>query len=557
MRILVLQLARFGDIYQSWPALKALRRLNPEAELHILVRESFKAAIVGFDGIHVHCLPTAEILAPMIGAGDEKQSLRSLGKFVQPLCDLEFDKIINLSFSPVSSYLTDILTHEHSEVRGYSRFSDGYLKIADDSSAYFYAQGEIGKHNRFHITQLFASVAGVDLVEEDYQHHSGRGISERKNQVIVHLGASQAARIYPAEQWIDAISIMVNASDANFILIGGASESSLAKTVREKVNHPRLKSSVGQTGFPQLMSMIAESKLFIGCDSGPAQIASLTQTPVLQLTSNASSFWTTGPTSAGSRILFAPELADIGASRISEEALALLANRGPQGPCVLRGSQLGEYMPHEIIFDDFSWNLIEALYTNTAYPDTDSEVDLLAFQRVFELAELALQQLNKWNDPAQQKTAALILKNIDEMLIEVARLNGAIAPLIDWFQTERLRIPPGEPTETLERTAKLFSDLHIITAVYRRYGQPQDEALNAVKLCRKCSQHLREYRLNIVQEDFQKLISTLHELSRHSTKVGGDGWHSVLTGLNEALDRRDLIEVADQLEYVLVPALSS
>lgn len=555
MRILVLQLARFGDIYQSWPALKALQRSFPGCELHVLVRESFKAALEGFKGIHLHSLQVESILDSIFTEDDERKSLKILEKFTDDLAGLKFDKIINLSFSPASSFLTDIIAGNEAEVRGYTRFNDGFLNIADDTSAYFYAQGEIGKFNRFHITQIFAGVAGVDLIESDFQALASKPATA--NQVIVHLGASQAERIYPGELWIKALGKILTQSPAEIVLVGGGGEAALAETVVKQLNSSRVRSVAGKTSFSDLIALIAESKLFIGCDSGPSQIASLTQTPVLQLTSDFSNFWTTGPTSAGSRILYAKDIGDISVERIVDEALRMLNGRPAGGPCIVRSSQLGEYGLNEISFNDFAWNLIQALYTSGSYPDTDVEKNLLAFQRVFELAELGLAQLDRWNDGKYQKTAALILQNIDDLLSEVAKHNPETAPLIYWFETEKLRIPPGEPQATFERTQKLFGDLHIIASVYYRYGDSKSESERASELALKVSPHFREFRLNIVQDDFQRLISTLQELSRHSTKVGGREWHSVLQELNEALERRDLIEVADQLEYVLVPALNS
>lgn len=554
MRILVLQLARFGDIYQSWPALKALQRSYPEAELHVLVRESFKAALDGFAGIHLHALPVESILDPIFSGNDERKSLKVLEKFTDSLAQMKFDKIINLSFSPASSFLTDILAGQETEVRGYTRFEDGFLNITDDNSAYFYAQGEIGKFNRFHITQIFAGVAGVDLLESDFRALNRK--PEAFNQIVVHLGASQNERIYPGELWIEALAKILSQTNFEVVLIGSPLEASLADTVAAKLGS-RAKSLAGKTSFKDLIDVIARAKLFIGCDSGPAQIASLTQTPVLQLTSDFSNFWTTGPTSPGSRILHAKEVSSIPVNRITEEAVRMLSGRPAGGPCIIRNSQLGDYGLHDIEFDDFAWNLILALYTNGSYPDTENEKHLLAFQRIFELAELGLAQLDRWHDQKYQKTAALILQNIDELLSEVAKHDPETAPLIYWFETEKLRIPPGEPQATFERTQKLFGDLHIIASVYHRYGDAKSESEKASELALKVSPHFREFRLNIVQEDFQRLISTLQELSRHSTKVGGREWHSVLQGLNEALERRDLIEVADQLEYVLVPALNS
>jgi ADP-heptose:LPS heptosyltransferase len=555
MRILVLQLARFGDIYQTWPALKALQRSYPESELHVLVRESFKAALEGFDGVHLHALPVQEIFAPLFDKSDEETALARLNQFLQPLVEARFNKIINLSFSPASSYVSDILSHKDCEVRGYTRFSDGYLDITDDTSAYFFAQGEIGKFNRFHITQIFASVAGVELTAEDY-----RALAQKpcvKDQVVVHLGASQAERVYPGELWVEALSELIRQSSSEILLVGGKAEAALARTVIDKLGSTRVRSYAGQTTFSELMLLIASAKLFVGCDSGPAQIASITQTPVLQLTSDASNFWTTGPTSTGSRILYAPELSQIPASRLADEAVRMLKGRPAGGPCILRSSQTGDYSLHDISFDHFAWELIQALYTNTAYPDTDAELHLLAFQRIFELSELGLNQLNRWHEETYRKTATLVLANIDELLAQVAEQDPHVAPLIHWFETEKLRIPPGTPEATFERTQKLFADLHLIASVYYRYGDTKSESLRASELARKISPHFREFRLNIVQEDFQRLISTLQELSRHSTKVGGSEWHSLLNGLNEALERKDLIEVADQLEYVIVPALSS
>src|SRR5437588_11724100 len=106
MRILVLQLARFGDIYQTWPALQALKRKHPGCELHVLVRARFQEAAKDFPGITVHALPTREILRPLFEGEALEDSHTELKRFLQPLCDSNFDTIINLSFSPASSFLT-------------------------------------------------------------------------------------------------------------------------------------------------------------------------------------------------------------------------------------------------------------------------------------------------------------------------------------------------------------------------------------------------------------------------------------------------------------------
>src|SRR4051794_29867404 len=109
MRILVLQLARFGDIYQSWPAIKALQRSFPGAEVHALVRSRFSQATEGLAGVTVHELNTADVLKPILESGDENAALSRLSDLIERLEALRFDRIINLSFSPFSSYLTNAI----------------------------------------------------------------------------------------------------------------------------------------------------------------------------------------------------------------------------------------------------------------------------------------------------------------------------------------------------------------------------------------------------------------------------------------------------------------
>src|SRR4051794_20777995 len=101
MKILVLQLARFGDIYLTWPTLRALHRIHPEAEVHLLTREKFAGATVGLANIVAHTLPTAQIL----GRGQEAME-NHLNSWLETLSN-DWDLIINLSFSPFSSYLVD------------------------------------------------------------------------------------------------------------------------------------------------------------------------------------------------------------------------------------------------------------------------------------------------------------------------------------------------------------------------------------------------------------------------------------------------------------------
>lgn len=561
MRTLVLQLARFGDIYQTWPTLKALKRLSPKGELHVLVRERFHQALNGLDGVTVHVWPTADILAPIYEFGDIESAQAGLAQILKPLSDLKFDRILNLSFSPLSSYLTDVLSEGESgsraEVSGYTRFADGYLSIPDDTSAYFYAQVGTGRSNRYHITDLFASVAGVDLTESDFS--SSNVAAEDRRDVVIHMGASQHNKTYPPEMWVKVIQkISLSLSVADSIrLVGSADEAALAAAVIGQLqNSESVLNSVGQTSLTELMAILSNARLLIGADSAPVHMAALTATPVLNLSCPYVNFWETGPHSAGSRVLFAHDLSALSSETIAIEAMSMIRGEEPVWAEVVRPSCLEPFQAIRAT-ESLSWKLTEAIYTNCDYPALTSQRDLLSMQRLNELADLALRQFESFRNKPSNTMALNILAEVDGMISKVARVNPVVRPLVEWFETERLRIPPGTIEQTLERSEQVFQNLLLVTSVYYSNQNVHELVKNALDQSEECIHPLREYEFSGIESRFQNLVSNLHSLARHSPKVGESTWSSVLSGMTQALEARDYIKVADILQWDLVPTLRS
>lgn len=549
MRILVLQLARFGDLYQTWPTLNALRRLHPEAEVHVLARARFAAAARG-EGVTVHALPTAEILAPIVQEGDEMRALGALDTFLAPLLESPFDLIINLTFSPASSFLTDLLTGPETTVRGYTRHVDGSLAIPDDASAYFHAQVGTGRANRYHLTHVFAAVSGVDLSPEDFRLPEPMDDEPRRG-LVIHLGASVAEKAYPPELWIESLKAL----DVNepLTLIGSANEVALAAQVAREVPHVR--NLVGQTDFVDLGRELARARLLIGADSAPVHIAALTGTPVLNLSCAAVSFWETGPLTPGSRVLWREQLADLPPAEIAAHARALLARAAPPSPCFERVSHDELYVGPSRASDDFRWALVQALYTGSAYPDAPDDARL-GFQRAFELAGLALNTLAPQDDGTESSAALEILASVDQMLAQVARLSPLAAPVVEYIQTQKLRIPPGSLPTIRAATRTCFEDLRWITAVY----QPRLEREAHLARGGRIAHALREWDFASVTDEWHAFVAELHQLAEASTKVGELSWSAVLGNLEQCLASSNYLELADWLEFewpVRCPLVSS
>jgi heptosyltransferase III len=479
MKILVIQLARLGDIFQSWPTLHALKRKYPTAELHLLTRATFAGA-VAFGGVidrHI-ALDTREIMSPLV---DEKPgidvSIERLEAFCAQVRGEHYDKIINLSFSVFSSFLTHEIEGGTTDVSGYTRFTDGYLRIPDDGSAYFYAQVGVGRPNRIHVTDLFAHVAGVDLSQEDWSFFSRKlngatsGGEIVDETIVVHVGASNLGKTLSWSKWSQVVKTLAETWSGTVVLVGAENEREIAERVVGIGRHRRVFSLVGQTTLQETLQIVSEAKLVVGGDSAPVQMASLVGKPVLNISLPMVSFWETGPRSSGSRVLVIANEDDISAEEVAREALMMVRGQPAVLPLVRVPGPLMPYLEVRPSGKNFEWDLLRGLYMAEELPPPATSLFLTGMTRLYDVNQLALEQIAALRKNPQNKTAATILDRVDEIMEQVVQegLVPEAAPIVRWFQTERLRIGPMpvdqliSSTEAIHRKFAALMDLYLGT----------------------------------------------------------------------------------------------
>lgn len=467
MKILCLQLARFGDIYQTWPSLNALRRKYPDAEIHFLVRDRFKSATVGLESIdRVVTLSTREILAPLVAKQpNASRALQKLDEFTASLRAEHYDRIVNLSFSPASSYLVDIVAHAHTLITGYTRHRDGFFCIPDDGSSYFYAQVGIERNNRIHLTDLFALIAGVELIDKDFQAPEFEKNKNLPDQyIVVHVGASQINKNCTSENWAMICVEMLKHYSGKIVFIGSEEEN---KNVPTNLEPGRIFNLVGKTQLSDLFEIIKCSELLIACDSMALHIASLVNKMTLNISFSSVRFWETGPRAKGSRILWFENSTNLEPIRVSKEAMLMLAHEPSSDLAIEKNETMGViYSLKGYSEDDFCWELTQAMYMSHPFPQTSSKTIRAGFLKLSELAILGLENIKVIKDPKRQALSMGIIEEIDGLMSHVAHLVPDLAPVVRWFQAEKVRIGPGSLDEVIERTRTLFEKLRDVCQIY-------------------------------------------------------------------------------------------
>ena len=466
MKILVVQLARLGDIYQTWPCLKALSSQQGN-EVHVLVRARFASATKGLpENVKVKLLPNKEVLAHVYQNEDDL-AVQELENFCAGLISEKYDKVINLSFSPFSSWLTWKIQPDSTKVRGYTRHADGYFYPVDDNSAYFYAQVGPNKRARVHITHLFAGTAQVDLCTNDLRCGLPL-VGKRKIENpywTIQLCASDTKKSLDSAQWIYLLRLLSERFQRMFVLVGAEGDFNFAETVKLGTGYHNIVNLCGQTTPLDLFDWIGHAEMHIAPDSMTLHIASLVNAPTLNISLNCVNFWETGPLADNSYVLPAQEHTELHAKDIVSIAQAILGEGStevgyrysPGGP---ESYQACDQRP----YSSFSWNLALALYMSGDLPRTSDRLITHGLEKTLSVIELGFQQMELLKTQSNNEVALQILVQVDQLLAEIESLVEPLVPFFRWFNTERVRIPPEDNAQTILRTQSIFTQAHMVVS---------------------------------------------------------------------------------------------
>ncbi|MGZ3772832.1 MAG: glycosyltransferase family 9 protein [Pseudobdellovibrionaceae bacterium] len=456
MKILVVQLARLGDIYMSWPALRALRRKYPSSEIHLLTRPRFEGAVEGLTAFDRHIsMSTSSILAPLIQQDPNIQmSLSVLNTFIDELHMEKYDYIINLTFSPASSYLVHALTHKHTKVVGYTRHNDGSLCLPDDMSSYFFAQVGIGKPNRVHLSDIFASMIDVDYIEEDWRAPvlKTENLNLPPNYLVVHVGASERHKTLSASSWSQILSYLFKNTDISFpvVLIGSAAEQSCAEEIIRSAPAVSFMNMVGKTKMSDLFSIIKNAEFLVGCDSAPIHMASLTDTPTFNISVGEVNFWETGPKATLSFIYRTTSESELVVSRVGEVLKMLLCGE-VASDLIVRAGGVTSYSLEETPVQSFQWDLLKAIYLGGSYPLAEKMEILQAAQHLNEVNAFAMEQIEMIPRKGLEVVGPL-LDRAEEVIENMTRWVPELSPLVNWYRAEKTCIGPGTIDEICTAT---------------------------------------------------------------------------------------------------------
>lgn len=274
-RIAVFRALFLGDLLCSVPALRALRRRFPHAEIDLIGlpwaadlarRLPYIDRLLAFPGYP--------------GLGEVEYDADRLRAFLAEARGRRYDLAVQMHGSGVSSngFVAELG----------ARWTIGY-RVGDDrrltwSLPYTVDQHEI--HRWLALLALVGAPADDPAMEfplsPDEQARAVALVGPQRPIVVIHAGSNDAARRWPTERFAIVADHLAQRHDAQIVLTGTAAEQDLTADIARAMRYP-VRDLAGMTDLGVLGALLSLADLVLANDTGPSHLATALGVPSVVL----------------------------------------------------------------------------------------------------------------------------------------------------------------------------------------------------------------------------------------------------------------------------------
>lgn len=296
--LLVIQLARLGDLVQTWPFLRRLhqggagslellldKRVKALTELGPPVAAGWELDFVGLSGLVQKDLP---------------QAYAHLQNLVSELRKRDYIRVYNLNFSRLSLLLAYLIG---GEVQGYRPVRGGREFFREPWLAWIYALVHARRFNRVHLSDVFRHLAPPVSWEAGAPPLR---LPKGEPVVALQLATRHASRTWHLKAFIRLAEVLVARLGVRVWLLGTKVERPLGDALREALPRrcqEQVENLQGKTDLLELAGRLREVHLLISGDTGTLHLAAALGTRTLGLYLGPASCFETGPYGDGHYVI--------------------------------------------------------------------------------------------------------------------------------------------------------------------------------------------------------------------------------------------------------------
>ena len=280
-RLLAIRFARLGDVVLLLPALARLKLALPGSRVSLLTDQQ--------------CAPLGE-LCPYIDDviavnrilmrdGSRFRAAADILRLIRSLQEKRFDFAIDFHSFRETNLLT-WLTKAPNRL-GLKRYDRTYLPFC-------FNLPPVPEDKSLHVADMFDRVVGavpgvntsgerptaVVRVPLEVQRCMAAKIPGGP-MVALYVGASVPSRMWPAAHFAEAADFIISRFDVSVCIIPGRTQGEMAKQTRERMRLKHRAHVVEDLTIPELLAVLARSRLLVSNDTGPMHLGPVVGTPTL------------------------------------------------------------------------------------------------------------------------------------------------------------------------------------------------------------------------------------------------------------------------------------
>ena len=282
MKILIRATNWIGDAIMALPALRAVRKRFPEAEIAIVGRP-YVADIYRDQEICDQLIPydPRGLHAGLSGRERLAAELRAQ----------KFDMALLLQNAFDAAWLA--WRARIPERIGYARDARSFLLT---KAIPLPRHGESPAHEKFYYLELLRRAGWLDSVQDETfislrvseekrrsadEFLCESGVRQGALRIAIGAGASYgSAKCWPPPRFAEVANQLQSEADADVILFGTAAEASVSTAISAEMRRPPI-DLTGKTAIADLPALLSQCHLFIGNDSGAMHVAAAVGLPVI------------------------------------------------------------------------------------------------------------------------------------------------------------------------------------------------------------------------------------------------------------------------------------
>jgi len=282
VKILIRATNWVGDAIMALPALRAVRKRFPDAEIAIVARP------------YVADIYRDQAICNQLIAYDPKSlhaGISGRERLASELRAQKFDAALLLQNAFDAAWLA--WRANIPERIGYARDARSFLLT---KAVPLPRHGEIPAHEKFYYLELLHRAGWLDSVQEERfidlcvpedQRRSANeflckyGVRQGALRIAIAAGASYgSAKCWPPTRFAEVANRLQSEADADVILFGTSAEAGVATAISAEMRRPPV-DLTGKTAIADLPALLSQCHLFIGNDSGAMHVAAAVGLPVV------------------------------------------------------------------------------------------------------------------------------------------------------------------------------------------------------------------------------------------------------------------------------------